>query len=88
VAATDYLKMLPESIAAWLPGRLIALGTDGFGRSDGRRHLRAFFGVTAEHIALAALHGLMLEGAVEKETVKEAVRTLEIDPEKEDPMIA
>jgi pyruvate dehydrogenase E1 component len=87
VAATDYLKMLPESIANWLPGRLIALGTDGFGRSDGREHLRAFFEVNAEHIALAALQGLVEEGTVEEETVRRAVDEWEIDPEKQDAMM-
>ena len=88
VAATDYLKLLPESVANWLPGPLIALGTDGFGRSDGRAHLRAFFEVDANHIALAALHGLALEGEIETGTVKRAIEKLEIYPEKVDPMTA
>jgi pyruvate dehydrogenase E1 component len=87
IAATDYLKVLPESIAAWLPGRLIALGTDGFGRSDGREHLRSFFEVNANHIALAALHGLALDGAVGGELVRRAIEELAIDPEKDDPMM-
>jgi len=86
VAATDYLKLLPESIAAWLPGRLIALGTDGFGRSDGREHLRAFFEVDAKHIALAALQGLALNGEIDGRKVKAAVEELQIDSSKADPM--
>jgi len=88
VAATDYLKALPEMIAGWLPGRLIALGTDGFGRSDGRKHLRRFFEVDAKQIALAALQGLVLEEKVEKEKLEKAIEILEIDPEKTDPMMA
>ncbi len=88
VAATDYLKVLPESIAAWLPGRLIALGTDGFGRSDGREHLRTFFEVDARHIVLAALHGLALNGEFGREQVARAIKQLGIDPEKPDPSTA
>jgi pyruvate dehydrogenase E1 component len=88
VAATDYLKLLPESIAAWLPGPLIALGTDGFGRSDGREHLRAFFEVDAKHIALAALQGLAMAGDIEPGVVGHAIEKLEIDPDKADPMTA
>ncbi len=88
VAATDYLKMLPESVAAWLPGRLIALGTDGFGRSDGREHLRAFFEVDAAHIALAALQGLAEAGELDAKEVTKAIKKLKIDPDKDDPMTA
>lgn len=88
VAATDYLKILPESVAAWMPGRLIALGTDGFGRSDGREHLRAFFEVDAAHIALAALHGLALNGEIETAVVRRAIDELNIDSAKADPMTA
>ena len=86
VAATDYLKVLPESIASWLPGRLIALGTDGFGRSDGREHLREFFEVNADHIALAALQGLALNGEIGTEKVRQAITQLGINPDKTDPM--
>lgn len=86
VAATDYLKALPETVAAWLPGRLIALGTDGFGRSDGRQHLRAFFEVDAKHIAVAALYALAQEDRFEVERVKQAIIDLGIDPEKVNPM--
>jgi pyruvate dehydrogenase E1 component len=85
VAATDYLKLLPESIASWLPGRLIALGTDGFGRSDGRDHLRDFFEVNARHIAYAALHGLVMEGDMTCDQVSQALDDLGINPEKADP---
>ena len=87
VAATDYMKMLPQTIATWLPGPLIALGTDGFGRSDGRAHLRAHFEVNAEHVALAALHGLAQAGKFEPAAVQAAIRKWGLDPEKTDPML-
>ncbi len=86
VAASDYVKALPESIAGWLPKRLIALGTDGFGRSDGRAHLRAFFEVNAAHIALAALQALAEKGKFDAKKMKQAIKTLDINPDAPDPM--
>jgi pyruvate dehydrogenase E1 component len=88
VAASDYVKALPESIARWIPGRLVSLGTDGFGRSDGRRHLRDFFEVDARYITLAALYGLLQEGKLKVADLKKALKDLEIDPEKANPMIS
>jgi len=88
VAASDYLKALPASIAKWIPGRLMALGTDGFGRSDGRAALRDFFEVDARYIALATLYGLMLEGKIDSKVVTKAIKDLEIDPEKLNPHIS
>jgi pyruvate dehydrogenase E1 component len=88
IAVTDYMKIVPDQIAPWLPGRLISLGTDGFGRSDNRAHLRRFFEVDAECIALAALRQLAQEGTIPAKRVAKAVRELEIDPEKADPMIS
>ena len=58
IAASDYMKVLPESIAQWVPGKLVSLGTDGFGRSENRASLRDFFEVDAKHIVLATLHAL------------------------------
>ena len=55
VAASDYMKVLPETIAQWLPRPLVSLGTDGFGRSESRASLRDFFEVDAKHIVLATL---------------------------------
>jgi len=86
VAASDYLKALPESIASWIPGRLVSLGTDGFGRSESRRALRDFFEVDAKHIVLAALHGLAKEGELETDVVKQAIQDLGIDTEKANPV--
>ncbi|MEJ2634393.1 MAG: pyruvate dehydrogenase (acetyl-transferring), homodimeric type [Calditrichia bacterium] len=88
VAASDYVKGLSESIAKWIPGRLISLGTDGFGRSDGRRHLREFFEVDPRFIALAALFALSQEGKIKSEVVKKAIKELDIDPQKANPMIS
>jgi pyruvate dehydrogenase E1 component len=88
VAVSDYVKLLPASIARWIPGRYVFLGTDGFGRSDTRQALRDFFEVDSRHIVVAALHGLAQDGSVPKDLVKEAVRNLEIDPEKSNPVEA
>jgi len=88
VAASDYVKALPESISKWIPGRLISLGTDGFGRSDGRRHLRDFFEVDARYITLATLYGLHLEGKFKAADVKKAIKDLDIDPEKANPLLS
>jgi pyruvate dehydrogenase E1 component len=85
IAATDYLKIVPDQIAPWLAGRLHSLGTDGFGRSDTRTYLRRFFEVDAESIALAALYQLSLSGEIPKAVVSKAVSALGIDPEKARP---
>jgi pyruvate dehydrogenase E1 component len=85
VAASDNMKILPESIARWVPGPLVALGTDGFGRSENRASLRDFFEVDAKHIVLATLHGLAQEGQIEQAAVQRAVAELGIDPEKKNP---
>ncbi|MGH7453819.1 MAG: transketolase-like TK C-terminal-containing protein, partial [bacterium] len=88
VAASDYVKALPESISKWLPGPLISLGTDGFGRSDGRRQLRDFFEVDERYITLAALYGLAREEKIKPEVLKKAIQDLEIDPEKANPTVS
>lgn len=88
IAASDHSKTLPESISKWLPGPLISLGTDGFGRSDGRRHLRDFFEVDEKHIVLATLFNLFQQGNIELKVVKKAIKELKIDPKKADPMIS
>ncbi len=86
IAATDYMKAVPDQVSRWVPGGLYPLGTDGFGRSDTRASLRRFFEVDAECIALAALSQLAQSGALKKSVVAEAVKTLRIDPEKADPL--
>jgi pyruvate dehydrogenase E1 component len=85
VAASDYMKVLPESIARWVPGRLVALGTDGFGRSESRVSLRDFFEVDAKHVVLAALCGLVREKQLTQQIVQQAIQDLGINPEKANP---
>ncbi|MFH1568446.1 MAG: pyruvate dehydrogenase (acetyl-transferring), homodimeric type [Gemmatimonadota bacterium] len=85
VLASDYVKALPESIARWFPRPPVALGTDGFGRSEGRAALRDFFEVDGRYIALSALGALARDGAVPRDVVSAAMRDLEIDPEKPNP---
>jgi pyruvate dehydrogenase E1 component len=88
IAASDYVKALPESVSRWCPGPFVALGTDGFGRSEGRKELRDFFEVDARFITLAALNALVREGKIEAKTAVKAMKDLDIDPEKADPVTA
>lgn len=88
IAASDYLKTLPDAIARWFPKPPVALGTDGFGRSDGRRALRDFFEVDARHIVFATLGALHREGALEAVLVDRARQELEINPDKISPSTA
>ena len=85
VAASDYMKVLPESIAQWLPRPLMALGTDGFGRSESRVALRDFFEVDAKHIVLATLTALLRDKQINLEVLQQAVKDLGINPEKANP---
>jgi pyruvate dehydrogenase E1 component len=85
IAATDYMKAVPDQIARWLGGRLVSLGTDGFGRSDNRQYLRRLFEVSAEAIAAAALAALAREGRFDARRAAEAIRELGLDPEAPDP---
>jgi pyruvate dehydrogenase E1 component len=82
------MKVLPASIAQWVPRRLVTLGTDGFGRSENRASLRDFFEVDAKHIVLASLGALAGEKQIAQETVQQAVQELGINPEKLNPAIS
>jgi pyruvate dehydrogenase E1 component len=86
VAASDYVKALPESISRWVPGEFVCLGTDGFGRSDNRGALRDFFEVDARYITLATLTGLARKGKLDWDIVKRAVTDLGIDADKPNPI--
>jgi pyruvate dehydrogenase E1 component len=86
VASSDYVKALPDSISKWVPRRLYSLGTDGFGRSEGRAELRDFFEVDAKHIVLAALYALANEGSIKMQAVEKAVKDLHINPSKANPI--
>jgi pyruvate dehydrogenase E1 component len=85
IAASDYMKLMPEMIGRWVPGGLYPLGTDGFGRSETRAALRRFFEVDAECIAVAALSRLAQRGEIKPAQVHKAIQELHLDPEKPDP---
>ena len=82
IAATDYMKVVADQVAPWLPGRMESLGTDGFGRSDSRAALRKHFEVDRNYIALAALKGLADESKVDKATLAGAMKALGVDSSK------
>ena len=83
VAVSDYMRIVPDQIARWLPGRFFPLGTDGFGRSDTREALRRFFEIDAESVAVAALHQLALRGDVRRPTCRaRRSPTVGLDAEK------
>ncbi len=88
VAASDYVKALPDAIDRWLPRPLTSLGTDGFGRSDNRASLRDFFEVDAKHIAVSALAALARDGALDAAVVKKAIKDLGVNPDKPNPAIS
>ncbi len=86
IAATDYLKTVPDQVRQWVPGRYVVLGTDGYGRSDARGALRRFFEVDRHYIAVAALKALSDEGKIDVATVTGAMKTFGIDPKKPNPL--
>jgi pyruvate dehydrogenase E1 component len=88
VAATDYIRAFADQIRPFVPGRYQVLGTDGFGRSDYRRTLRAFFEVDRHYVTLAALNALAADGTVPTKMVAEAIERYDIDPDKPDPASA
>jgi pyruvate dehydrogenase E1 component len=79
------MKVVPDQIAPWLPGRMETLGTDGFGRSDNREHLRRHFEVNAESIVTTALSRLSRDGKFDPRKAKAAFAELGVDTEKVDP---
>jgi pyruvate dehydrogenase E1 component len=86
VAATDYLKALPNVISKWMPRHLASLGTDGFGRSESRQSLRDFFEVDWRFITLAALHELFVARQVERSVIDRAAADLDINTDKPNPV--
>jgi pyruvate dehydrogenase E1 component len=88
VAASDYVKALPDAIDRWMPRRLTSLGTDGFGRSEGRSSLREFFEVDARFVVLATLNALADEGSFDRKKVSQAIKDLGINPDKPNPHIS
>ncbi len=88
VAASDYLKVLPDLIDRWLPRPLVSLGTDGFGRSESRAALRNHFEVDARFVAVATLAALAREKQIDPKVVEQAIKDFDINPEKVNPAIA
>lgn len=87
VAASDYTKILPDSIARWVPGQMVSLGTDGFGRSDARDSLRDFFEVDYRFITLGVLSALARRNELPHDRVVKAMQELRISPDKPDPLL-
>ena len=88
IAATDYMKVVPDQLAPWLPGRLVTLGTDGFGRSDNRQHLRQSL---RSQRGVDCRGGAVAPGArrqVRRRRGAEGFAELGVDTEKIDPAIA
>jgi pyruvate dehydrogenase E1 component len=85
VAVSDYMRSVPDQIAPWVPGGLMTLGTDGFGRSDTRPNLRRFFEVDAECTVIGTLYALSQKGALDKSVVAQAIKDLGVNPDKSFP---
>jgi pyruvate dehydrogenase E1 component len=88
IAASDYMKVLPDSIDRWLPRRLTTLGTDGFGRSESRASLREFFEVDYRYVVVATLAALARDGKLEASVVEQAMKAHNINPDKANPAIS
>ena len=88
IAASDYVKALPDSIDRWLPRPITVLGTDGFGRSETRAGLREFFEVDCRYVVLATLAALARDGQLAPDVVQQAMTTHEINPEKPNPAVS
>jgi pyruvate dehydrogenase E1 component len=85
VAVTDFMTMVPDQVAKWVPRDYIVLGTDGYGRSDSRAALRKFFETDTGHVVMAALSGLVRAGRMKAAVVTDAIERYGIDPEAVDP---
>ncbi|MES2209182.1 MAG: pyruvate dehydrogenase (acetyl-transferring), homodimeric type [Chloroflexota bacterium] len=85
VAASDWMATIPQGVEPWVPATFVALGTDGFGRSDTRESLRSYFEIDAPHVAAAAMSALARDGAITGEEAAAAISELGIDPDKADP---
>ena len=85
VAVSDYVKLVAEQIAPYLKCPFIALGTDGFGRSETRDELRSFFEINRYYITMAAIESLSKEGKIDKVEIQKAIEKYNLDPEKSNP---
>jgi pyruvate dehydrogenase E1 component len=80
------MKIVPDQIERWVPGRFVSLGTDGYGRSDARAALRQHFEVDKRYIAVTALKALADDDALDQKTVAQAIKKYGIDPDRPDPV--
>ncbi len=87
IAVSDNMRIVPEQIAPWVPGGLMSLGTDGFGRSDTRANLRRFFEVDAESTVIGTLFALAEKGIIERTVVAQAMKDLNYDANKVFPQL-
>ena len=85
IAASDYMRVVADSIRTWVPRRYVTLGTDGFGRSDTRAALRSFFEVDRHHVVIATLDALVRDGAIDASIVATAIAKYGIEPAQENP---
>jgi pyruvate dehydrogenase E1 component len=88
IAATDYIRMYPEQVRAFVPMRYTVLGTDGFGRSDTRENLRRHFEVNRYYVAQAAVAALAAEGKLTAKDVSKAIELYGIDGKRPNPLHA
>ena len=86
IAATDYMKIIPDQIQRWVPGTFVSLGTDGYGRSDARSALRKHFEVDRWFIVITTLKALSDQGMIDGRIVSKAIKKYGIDPSKKDPV--
>ena len=86
IAASDYTRLFADQIRPYVNRRFVALGTDGYGRSDVRAKLREFFEVDRRYVAVAALKALADEGDIERSVVAEAIKKFDIDVSRPNPM--
>ena len=85
IAASDYVKAMPDSIDRWLPRPLTALGTDGYGRSESRAALREFFEVDYRYVIVATLAALARDKKISASVVEEAIKAHNVNPDKANP---
>ncbi|WP_456269728.1 pyruvate dehydrogenase (acetyl-transferring), homodimeric type [Kushneria sp. AK178] len=88
IASTDYMKLYADQVRAWVPTDFHVLGTDGFGRSDTREHLRRFFEVDRYFVTVLALRALANRGEIDAKTVSDAMKKYDIDPGKPNPLVS
>jgi pyruvate dehydrogenase E1 component len=86
VAASDYMRIVADQVREWVPGQYVTLGTDGFGRSDSRRALRKHFEVNRDNIVVTSLKALANDGRIDDQVVAKAIKSLELDPDKPNPV--